>query len=618
MKLDVDISIPELWYAEKFVKNEWGTINFIVGSNGTGKSLFAERLKVICSNKLNSRYLSAERLMGLEKKSSGFANSSLNQGYGMGDFSTYKQWGNQYDTASDAIVILKERLDLKIKIESTLSDLFGRHLRLVEENGYLKPKIQKTSFGNEYGMKESESHGLKELIVLLTFLYNDDYKFLIIDEPELHLHPQYQTFFLEEIRKISGDPTVDVNKKCVFLITHSPYFVDVRTIEDLKNCIVFHPTGVPTFINELTEEEEFRVKRLLPKLNTHHKQFFFSSRPVFVEGYTDQQLFTLIQEKRHKLLGASGSSIIDVGGKESLDLFFKLCGQLKINAQFITDLDALFNGNLRQSVSKDERCKTFLQQEGIDTELMNHVGQIEHSIDECIMAIKDAKIDPTFTKLILLKEEITKSAEDKKLRYAFLIGLYFLNDEIKNLIPSKKDKIAFIEGSMLKIIEAFKTCNVYLLRKGELENYLPSYDDNPYSISDDSKNKVFNEERDIILNIETTEKQVVERYSELIKILDEAINSVSVNMDLHIGYEIGEWIHKVQSAFVRGLIKNKENLTENSSIELTKYSKMFELIDFVPDVDGFSCKIKLKISVDPNERMIEFNDKTVPANYKLS
>jgi predicted ATP-dependent endonuclease of OLD family len=43
------------------------------------------------------------------------------------------------------------------------------------------------------------------------------------------------------------------------------------------------------------------VKRLLPRLNTHHKQFFFSSAPVFVEGYTDQQLFSLIQERRGRL-----------------------------------------------------------------------------------------------------------------------------------------------------------------------------------------------------------------------------------------------------------------------------------------------------------------------------
>lgn len=66
--------------------------------------------------------------------------------------------------------------------------------------------LQKRIGGTEYGLKERECHGLKELIGLLTFLYDDDNNCLIIDEPKLHLHPQFQTFFLQEIRKIAGNP----------------------------------------------------------------------------------------------------------------------------------------------------------------------------------------------------------------------------------------------------------------------------------------------------------------------------------------------------------------------------------------------------------------------------
>ena len=48
----------------------------------------------------------------------------------------------------------------------------------------------------------AEGHGLWETISLLVNLYDstaDDC--LFIDEPELHLHPQFQTFFMNEIRK---------------------------------------------------------------------------------------------------------------------------------------------------------------------------------------------------------------------------------------------------------------------------------------------------------------------------------------------------------------------------------------------------------------------------------
>ncbi len=261
-----------------------------------------------------------------------------------------------YGLSADAFVILKEKLDVKIKIEAILSRLFGRRIRLAEEGGFLKPKIQRIEAGNEYGLQESECHGLKELITLLSFLYDDNHNCLIIDEPELHLHPQFQTLFLQEIRKMAGVRLCIPGKKCFFILTHSPYFVDIRALEDLKYCVVFQPDKLPAYIDQLESEDEWRIKRLLPRLNTHHKQFFFASRPIFVEGYFDQQMFSLIQEKRGKLLGASGSCIIDVGGKDELDLFFRLCKKLNINAQFIVDLDILIKGKLRQSISKDDRC----------------------------------------------------------------------------------------------------------------------------------------------------------------------------------------------------------------------------------------------------------------------
>ena len=110
-------------------------------------------------------------------------------------------------------------------------------------------------------------------------------------------------------------------------------------------------------MNTLDPNDELTIGRLIPRLNTHHKQFFFASRPIFVEGYFDQQLFTLIQEKRGLPLGASGTSIIDVSGKEELDLFFRLCKKLKIDAQFISDLDLIFRGRVRQSVTQDDRYK---------------------------------------------------------------------------------------------------------------------------------------------------------------------------------------------------------------------------------------------------------------------
>lgn len=44
------MSLPVLW-GGTFTKNEWGHVNFLIGPNGTGKTLFATELKKKCRNR---------------------------------------------------------------------------------------------------------------------------------------------------------------------------------------------------------------------------------------------------------------------------------------------------------------------------------------------------------------------------------------------------------------------------------------------------------------------------------------------------------------------------------------------------------------------------------------
>ena len=322
MNIPIEVNIPALWGDNIFKKSEWGPMNYLVGPNGTGKSLFAEQLKVKLPHaNLKVRYLHSDRLISWTKQqhlqyiSSSLAGGGLNFEW----FQDMKNSSRIRGEVNDAFVLLKENLDIRIKVEAVLSQLLKRTVILREKGGILIPEIS-VEGGESYSFKEGESHGLKEIIPLITLLYDDSYNCFIIDEPELHLHPQFQTFLLKIARDFAGDPLEDETKKCFFFATHSPYFVDIRTIDDLKNCIIFSPNQLPTYVDSLDSNDEYKLKQLLPRLNTHHKQFFFSPRPIFVEGYTDQQIFSYIQEKRGKLLDYNGPTFIDVHGKDELDL----------------------------------------------------------------------------------------------------------------------------------------------------------------------------------------------------------------------------------------------------------------------------------------------------------
>lgn len=255
---------------------------------------------------------------------------------------------------------------------------------------------------------------------------------------------------------MAGDPRTEPWKKCFFFITHSPYFIDIRTTQDLRHCLVFRQHRVPAFVDTLDTNDERMVGRLIPRLNTHHKQFFFASRPIFVEGYFDQQLFTLIQEKRGLPLGASGTSIIDVSGKEELDLFFRLCKKLKLDAQFISDLDLIVRGKLRQSVSQDDRCKAYLQAEGLGENLMTPLGQMERQIDECLRGVKPApgSTVPTSASLREFFGALGEVTADAEKRYQFLLAMRHIRPQIEALIPEKIGTLNFIEGRLAKLVGA--------------------------------------------------------------------------------------------------------------------------------------------------------------------
>ncbi len=112
--------------------------------NGTGKSLLAEQIKSnFTGNGFLPRYLNAERLLGLEKHQENRYGRQHGEGFDTTLLDDLKSRAEVSGLTSSAIIILKERLDVRIKNEALLSDMFGKTIRLSEEGGSLKPVMQR-------------------------------------------------------------------------------------------------------------------------------------------------------------------------------------------------------------------------------------------------------------------------------------------------------------------------------------------------------------------------------------------------------------------------------------------------------------------------------------------
>ncbi len=612
INLPIQIEIPKLWGEKKFSKDEWVPINYLVGPNGTGKSIFSDTLKSQLIG-FNVRLLNAERLSGFEKRGySYFGGGSLDAGYNFNNFDTFKSQARDFGLSSDAFVILKEKINLRLRIESFLSDIFMKNISLVESGGFLIPKIQDLRKNIVYGLKQEECHGLKELITLLTVLYDDSYNTLILDEPELHLHPQFQSFFVNEIRKLAGDPRTDPSKKLFFIITHSPYFLDLRILEDLKSVLVFHYDKPPSYINELTDHEKYVLNRFIPRFNTYHKQFFFSPNPVFVEGYRDQQIITLLYDKLDINIGSSGSCVIDVGGKDDEGIFFSICKKLELDARVISDLDAVFSGRMRESFEADDRCNGYVTENGLGENISSLIGSLESKLSRIEAFINEN--DSTNLLILELKNRLSGLTDIDKKRLNILLFLIHHKDDLANYVSAElKPVVDDCKGKYDQIKLSLEESNVFILN-GQIENYYKQSTVDLYEIN--NKDELFQNEREFILN--NNKETLGTTYQELIDILRKCIPLIAVNVKKHIQVELIKWIYIIQSEVENGYISSLDEIKVNANANYSLYNQILDILEFRIEPDRkFLCKIRIDTKLLKNSPVIEFNEKTVAYDFRI-
>ncbi len=503
--VETKVRLPFLWGKNSFKKSNWNQVNLIVGPNGSGKTLLAEEIaKQFAADGYKIDFLQAER-------------------------------ANQDELLSK----LKENAALRAKIESVISNMFGKTIRFEQRaDGAVVPMVENRTRGVEYGLKDGECHGLKEILTLLIALYDLNSAVLVIDEPELHLHPQFQMFFMNEIRKAAAA----IPERIFFLITHSPYFIDLRFAEDLLGVVVCHVNRVPTCIDSLSEKDEILFRRFLPRFNTYHKQFFFSDNQIFVEGYTDQQMFTNLLPCIEDQYGVAGTGVIDVGGKDELGVFFKVCALLGTEGRIITDLDSLFAGKLRDVVCDDERPARWLEKqyekqlpfyrslftkremetpvtlEKLIYRLESYLVQIGKAVCEVNFSI-DPAMDMFIEKVRALYDKYEKPEGLDTFKTVVLMGVIRLGDMLKDVLPLPLAlTVPLIINATWLILAAIETSRVYILPEGCIEHYYIHSDVHYMPIS--AKDRLFHTEVDIMVN--ESPRELRAHYPTLVDILTRA------------------------------------------------------------------------------------------------
>ena len=610
--LSFDLPIP--WQNKKFVTQNIGSINFLVGPNGSVKSQFSRSL--VSSLGAAARLLGTERLRGMEQMSqTNVFHDQFQGGLAKNQFQNYKNAG-RVGSGIDTFVLLEERVDLRIQVEATLSHLFDRNISLEWDSGNLMAKAVLGEGGASYRLDRDECHGIKELLVLLTHLYNDEHPYLIIDEPELNLHPQYQAFLMQEVRKVAGDPDVDKTKKIVFLITHSPFILDFRSIEDVKSVVSFSlDHSVPRQIFSMDEEGSAELASLVPRLNVHHKQLFFSDNPIFVEGILDAQIVGTMQEARGVSVAGAGSCIIDAGGNEEVNKYLKLCLAFGKNAHFLYDLDSLFSGNLRSCLRGDDSVQSFLAAKGVGNEFARYCGELDKELTKLIGEFIKTTVVPTELSDLKMSLGVLKPGDSwtkenlAKARVLMLTAISRHEPGVESIAP--EGSVAVIKGRLKMVVDVLREKNINLLPGGTLERYLPYYVGNYCAINDESKRSAVVAEMMEMAKI-TNETELSTRYGELYVAVCSLPGKSAVDVDNVLRKYLARYILDLQTAVTDRPEWNKEQLQIHLNNVQRATSKVFTIREFTRGSDN---KFDATVAI---AGMLGQGPRTVPVSHQTN
>ena len=159
---------------------------------------------------------------------------------------------------------------------------------------YVKIKKNDTTFHNSDGLGE----GIVSLLFIVDALYDSNPgELIVIDEPELSLHPQLQIRLLKSLLDFSKDRQIVIS-------THSPYMLSIESTINGGVIARIHDEADGSKINTIDDQCRGYFKSYLNNLNNPHTIgndaracFFAEDGFIITEGQEDVVLFPKIVEQ---------------------------------------------------------------------------------------------------------------------------------------------------------------------------------------------------------------------------------------------------------------------------------------------------------------------------------
>lgn len=581
----VTLNVTNIFVTQSINITLYSGLTTLVGPNGSGKTQTLKALRNYFKQKIGQdkvRYLTSNRIGTMEEyRSQTSIYSRSIENFNIGD-QNEKRNRHQLETANGDFFTMDERKDVYIKVAERLTVLFNRQIYLRWDAGHLKVFFEKTASQKEYSVA-AEASGLVNLISILAALFDESIEVLLIDEPEVSLHPQLQSYLLREIKT-----AVEKYRKTVIISTHSAEMIGFSNPADLCNYVFFQEDGNrPIQVSpDASELQGEKLKEFLLRMGVIYKEAFFAKKVFLIEGSSDLILCHYLSNRFHFNLDVAGAQIIPVEGKGQFPVVAKLFRMIGKEVVVLTDLDGFTDDNSVVNIFFGTPKSIEVATNHGFGDLQEFVRNVKSALDRMIQTHKEI-MSPIYQNHPYWINRDPEADENKIVRRAIVAMLFTENDD------SIATWAACDEWSKMKIrlttlFDSLEELGCFALRKGAVESYYLH-----------SPNTTFNGKPSAAA-LETTElasdsdAQVQEKYSDLLRALQFTALDKAVDESFAVQKELLS-----ELALILGVLN--EQTTEAQIISAIKQSKGINssLFDYHIIKKG-DARLGLEVSIKSN------------------
>lgn len=269
---------------------------------------------------------------------------------------------------------------------------------------------------------------------------------VVIDEPEIHLHYQFQHEYLRIIEEINKE------QSCQYiLVTHSESLINSNTIGRVRR-FALDKDGFSIVKSPFIKEDHKGLVKILD--NTRSTYAFFAKKVVLVEGDSDRYFFKAILQELHSEL-VQEIAVLDIGGKGNFPKWKSFFNSFGLEVYYIGDFDNV--------MSLEFQDGPLINKVYVNT-IMDRVKQ------EKLDNLNDLKKQELAKKFCELENDSTKLTKPQIRLWRPIIDFFnnFMSITYNEKVLSVKQAYQEIEA---KIVEKYAE-RVFILKSGAIEEYI--------------------------------------------------------------------------------------------------------------------------------------------------